>query len=131
MEWIKASEKLPPMETPLVLKHEDGKIMLGNFYEDDQSYRIYFQRGGTYEEYSISYHAKVNIWWLDESSKTEWVSVKDRLPDVEDYYLVCRTYGEGRKEVIRSFFRKDMNCFDDFLNNIITHWTSLLLPPTY
>lgn len=54
-----------------------------------------------------------------------WISVETALPEKQDRYLICRTYGQGRKEIFISTFRNDMNCFDDFLEDIITHWMPL------
>jgi hypothetical protein len=57
----------------------------------------------------------------------KWVKVEDGSPTKEGYYLICRKYGEGRKEIKTSFYRMDMKCFDDFLEHRITHW--MPLPP--
>lgn len=67
MKWIKASERLPEMEKALYLKHNGGVKSLGNFYEQDGCYIIYFQRNGAHEEYEKLYYSGVDIEWLDES----------------------------------------------------------------
>lgn len=63
------------------------------------------------------------------SASSEWIAVETGFPETEGRYMVCLKYGQGRQEIKISFFRKDHNCFDDFLENIITHWQPLPAPP--
>ena len=68
----------------------------------------------------------------------EWISVEDRLPEAEDYYLVfiIDRQGKTRMEVMKLF--KWANCFDWSAHmssfwkdhNTITHWMPLPEPPT-
>lgn len=84
----------------------------------------------------IEHYAKVarhwkeqaDKWFVEQSAGDGWISV-ETPPKEEGYCLICRTYGQGRKEVWISFFRKDHQCFDDFLQNIITDWKPLPAPP--
>lgn len=63
----------------------------------------------------------------------EWISVKDRLPDVDGKYLVARAEG-GRYSISVRKFRKEVPCWYtgycghwERRTNGITHWTPL--PP--
>lgn len=54
----------------------------------------------------------------------EWISAKDRLPDVTGKYLVCTTKGSVylAKFSVPDLFHTDMNTY-------ITHWQPLPEPP--
>lgn len=66
---------------------------------------------------------------IDELKRQrEWISVKDRLPDKSDNYLVLLRYGMGNTEIkITTFYADDRKYFDHLLEDIITHWQPL--PP--
>lgn len=46
-----------------------------------------------------------------------------------DKYLVCYEYASGRQEVHIEIWDENRNCFNCFLENIITHWKLLPQPP--
>ena len=65
----------------------------------------------------------------------EWISVKDRLPDVDGKYLVARAEG-GRYSISVRKFRKEVPCWYkgycghwERRTNGITHWQYLPKPP--
>lgn len=65
----------------------------------------------------------------------EWISVKDRLPDVDGKYLVARAEG-GRYSISVRKFRKEVPCWYtgycghwERRTNGITHWMPLPQPP--
>lgn len=58
----------------------------------------------------------------------EWISVKDGLPDVENYYLVVITYGGGNNDIKIELWNKN-GYFDSFFEDHITHWMPLPEPP--
>ena len=63
----------------------------------------------------------------------DWINVKDRLPNKEDFYLVSSSYG-----VVVRQFNVFHNCWDDeegddywtdAVGGMVTYWMSLPLPP--
>ena len=65
----------------------------------------------------------------------EWISVKDRLPDIDGKYLVARSEG-GRYSISVRKFRKEVPCWYtgycghwERRTNGITHWRYLPQPP--
>lgn len=61
------------------------------------------------------------------AGKSEWISVKDRLPDTEMTVLVCNERGE-----IFSSWASDVDVFWFYLeedDNRVTHWQQLPEPP--
>jgi hypothetical protein len=68
-------------------------------------------------------YAKINKTGLE--NKIKWISVKDQLPEPLKEVLVCLQYGEGRKEIKISYYHPRVECFDHFMENLITHWMPL------
>ncbi len=70
-----------------------------------------------------------SAWCVAKShaKKSEWISVKDRLPDAETAVLVCNERGEifsswaGDVDVFWFSFEED--------DNRVTHWQQLPEPP--
>lgn len=60
---------------------------------------------------------------------SEWISVKDRQPESNKEVLVCLLYGSGKQVIKISYWNPRVECFDDFLEDIITHWQPLPNPP--
>jgi hypothetical protein len=72
---------------------------------------------------------------VPDTNVGEWISVKDRLPDVDGKYLVARVEG-GRYSISVRKFRKEVPCWYtgycghwERRTNGITHWMSLPEPP--
>lgn len=70
----------------------------------------------------------------------DWISIKDRLPQKTDCYLVMRSFGvTGEREVAvftySEYLFPGKNMFsrcgenDVFYNNSVTHWMPLPKPP--
>lgn len=67
---------------------------------------------------------------LYRQSASEWISVKERMPEPETVVLTCVTYGGGNKEIGMSFTTKRFpDIFDSFHGDRITHWQPLPNPP--
>ena len=80
-------------------------------------------------------HLIANGVTLDSSSK--WISVKDRLPEKEDWYLVFTTPNRGYKSINKGYFCKGYD-WDKFTPRWhgsggnwanVTHWMPLPQPP--
>lgn len=66
---------------------------------------------------------------LTRGYEMKWISVKERLPEVDDIYLVCDSY---HQRIISCFrYKKDWisctQCMDLFRLDWISHW--MPLPP--
>ena len=62
-------------------------------------------------------------WEYNELKKAnEWISVKDALPKPNVLVLCMRTYGAGNTDFVLTYWNERTNCFDNFLENTITHW---------
>lgn len=60
--------------------------------------------------------------------KPKWIPVEERLPPANLIVRAVRTYGNGRMEEVRTHWVERIECFDDFLTDIITHWQFIELP---
>ena len=77
------------------------------------------------EEIAIQYaQSERERTWNDA-----WISVKERLPEPNVKVLVCLTYGSGRQEITFSHWNPRVECFDHFMENIITYWAPEPKPP--
>lgn len=64
---------------------------------------------------------------------TDWISVKDKLPKLEERVLVCQTFSDGSRfarfatpvKVIGNIVYYDDDGFDI---DYITHWQRVVLP---
>lgn len=57
---------------------------------------------------------------------SEWISVKDRLPEMKGYYLVCYPF-YNRQEINIVYFRGKSQWAK--CSKYITHWMPLPEPP--
>ena len=55
----------------------------------------------------------------------EWISVKDRLPDKDGFYLAWYTFNDGR-QACDIFYH---NCCGTSISSAITHWMPLPQKP--
>lgn len=102
--WVRASERLPPMETVIYLRR-NGVMDLGNFYEQDQCYFLYIQRNGAHDEYTLPYSSPVNgdLEWLckvetpeqDESYPIEFIEWLSGQSE----YLIKDSYERYKMEI--------------------------------
>jgi len=64
---------------------------------------------------------------------SDWISVKDRLPENDDNYLILFEYGRYRfnERVIVGFYSNNKWCVSGHSNNLdtVTHWMPLPEPP--
>ena len=81
--------------------------------------------------YSSQFKAKADSMQLElEQVKAEnaWFSVNDKLPEPEKIVRAIRTFGNGKMEEIRTKWVERTKCFDDFLEDRITHWQYIRYP---
>lgn len=66
--------------------------------------------------------------WQAKAAQSEWISVKDRLPDTETTVLVCNERGE----IFSSWASNDdvFWFYGEEEDNRVTHWMPLPDPPT-
>ena len=62
---------------------------------------------------------------------SEWISVKDKLPDKTDYYLVCLESPRcGLKDgVTTSYYQHKAKNWKAVYNPSVTHWMPIPEPP--
>ena len=64
---------------------------------------------------------------------SDWISVKDRLPQIGERVMVCQSFNDGStfaRMVTRVKINKNDRWYDDDGFNIdkITHWQEIVLP---
>ena len=57
-------------------------------YDDLEMRDVYFRRRKNGEYLNDTFTEKFDIWQA-RASQSEWISVEDRLPEKEGYYLTC------------------------------------------
>ena len=57
-------------------------------YDDLEMRDVYFRRRKNGEYLNDTFTEKFDIW-LARAAQSEWISVEDRLPEKEGYYLTC------------------------------------------
>lgn len=100
-EWI--SNPVPTMPIDRCQKQKDGRY--------------------AYDHIEFAWRA-----WQARAAQSEWISVKDQLPDPETTVLACNERGE-----IFSSWASDITVFwfyGEEEDNRITHWQPLPAPPT-
>lgn len=101
--------------------------------------KMWYERGSR-EGKKEEYDAWVKWWNSKESDhmkeveelqqqlaeKDKWISVEDRLPEKNDYYLVISEDEDGLQDISKTWFNgKELG----FYINYVTHWQSLPSPP--
>ena len=96
------------------------------------------------EEYleleSMLHNATVHeylVGWCARAAKSEWISVEDSLPEIDEFVLVCRNW-RGKLvqcvDRIRLYYDrekpKEEQKWYGFMYSDITHWQPLPAPPT-
>lgn len=75
--------------------------------------------------------------WLARAAQSDWISVEDRLPEIDEFVLVCRNW---RGKLVQCVDKIRL-CYDrekpkeeqkwyGFMYSDITHWQPLPAPPT-
>ena len=69
---------------------------------------------------------------------SDWISVKDRLPKIDQRVLICREFSDGSQMVVTGFFLQGKDEYlpiglwdiDDYghCDVGITHWQEIVLP---
>ncbi|MDU4301786.1 MAG: DUF551 domain-containing protein [Eikenella corrodens] len=98
--------------------------------------------GRTFSKYQTGTYRLQHVhdaWqtWQARASQSEWISVKDRLPEIDEFVLVCRNW-RGKLvqcvDRIRLYYDrekpKEEQKWYGFMYSDITHWQPLPAPPT-
>lgn len=89
--------------------------------------------GRTFYEYSTGVYRLQHVqdaWqaWQARASQSEWISVKDRLPESSKRYL---TFSSFYMRIITAYYSVDRGMWLGLCRTDgITHWQPLPLPPT-
>ena len=67
--------------------------------------------------------------WLARAAQSEWISVKDRLPEINTYVLAATSRGLVIIDRVCDYGR-GKEWVSGHSDNPITHWQPLPLPPT-
>jgi hypothetical protein len=62
---------------------------------------------------------------INEKGQSEWISVKDKLPESDGFYLAWYTFNDGRHACDIFYY----NCCGSSMSSAITHWMTLPEPP--
>ena len=74
------------------------------------------------------------ITWLARAQQSAWISVEDKLPEIDSQYLVSYKppFATGQQTIIAFFnngvFRLGNSCGGN-ISHAVTHWQPLLDPP--
>ena len=109
-EWI--SNPAPPVPIDPCQKQKDGRY--------------------AYDHIEFTWRA-----WQARAAQSEWISVEDRLPEIDEFVLVCRNW-KGKLvqcvDRIRLYYDrekpKEEQKWYGFMYSDITHWQPLPAPPT-
>ena len=98
--------------------------------------------GRTFSKYQAGTYRLQHVqdaWqaWQARAAQSEWISVKDRLPEIDEFVLVCRNW-RGKLvqcvDRIRLYYDrekpKEEQRWYGFMYSDITHWQPLPAPPT-
>ena len=105
-------------------------------YDDLEMRDVYFRRRKNGEYLNDTFTEKFDIW-LARAAQSEWISVEDRLPEIDESVLVCRNW---RGKLVQCVDKIRL-CYDrekpdgeqkwyGFMYSEITHWQPLPAPPT-
>ena len=63
------------------------------------------------------------------TAHSEWINVKDRLPEDENHVLALTETAKGRKNIVRAYYCQSLHTWAAGMNNNVTHWMPLPEPP--
>lgn len=91
---------------------------------------VFYRNAAAFQQRNIMEAIKAAYHLGQQYSEAKWISVGERLPEHSVMVRAIRTYGNGKMEEIHTVYVERIQCFDDLLCDIITHWQYIILPKT-